>query len=105
MENMPTYTHPTLSALCPLGDFERLPRVTGLPGRGGGPPRTLARWRKAGQSSPAGRTPGGHYRWRASQVSEVLGSEEKPDLTERAQDIESHVAAARAKIRRLRRAT
>jgi DNA-binding transcriptional MerR regulator len=36
--------------------------------------RQVARWRKAGKLAPAGRTIGGHYRYRESEVTALLNA-------------------------------
>jgi len=66
-------------------------------------PETVRDWITQGRIAPAGRTPGGHYRFGESQVEEVLaGAIERTRPLARA--IEAHVLGARAKLRARRAA-
>lgn len=59
-------------------------------------PETVRRWIKQKTIKPAGRTPGGHWRFSEAQVEEFL----RGGLSERGKDIAAHVLASRARLRR-----
>lgn len=64
-------------------------------------PETVRRWIAEERIEPAGRTPGGHYRFSEEQVAQVLGGAiERP--TALGKDLEAHVLAGRAKMREWR---
>jgi excisionase family DNA binding protein len=64
---------------------------------------TVRDWIAKGRLEPAGRTPGGHYRFSEEQVAAALGGElERGNQLGR--DLEAHVLAARAKMRAWRTA-
>jgi len=65
-------------------------------------PETVRRWVRAGRITPAGRTPTGQLRFSEEQVADVLSG--PASASGRAADLEAHVAASMARIRRLRRA-
>ena len=64
-------------------------------------PETVRRWVREGRVVPDRRTVGRHMRFGPEGLAQALGG--APVLTERAQDMEAHVMAARQKMR-LRRA-
>lgn len=60
-------------------------------------PETVRRWVRMEKLKPAGRTPGGQFRFDVAQVDEVLGG--SVDRSGLARAMEAHVLAARAKLR------
>lgn len=84
------------------GSSDHSPLLTSrqFAGRVGVTDETVRRWVRAGRLRPYGRTPTGQMRFAESQVAEVLSvPDSKP--TERAQDLEAHVSAARERARAL----
>lgn len=64
-------------------------------------PETILAWRAAGKIKPAGRTPGGHYRWLPEQADELMRA---GGMAERAKDILALVNDSREQLRILGRA-
>lgn len=71
---------------------KRLARLVGVE------PETVRRWVRAGKVTPAGQTPGGHYRFRREQAEELLAG--PPNMSELAQDVMAHVDATLRRARR-----
>ncbi len=69
-------------------------------GRVGVTPETVRRWVRNGRVLSWGKTPTGQLRFHPDQVRELL---QGPRPTERAQDIEAHVLAAKRRVERLRK--
>lgn len=66
---------------------------------------TVRRWVQQGRVEPHGRTPGGHIRFRADQLEEMVSGAQSQSQSQSHcnTDEARHIAAAREHIRALRR--